>query len=284
MNPLLARSWEGLTHWWGRLTGRYYFEDFVRVYPEGVVFSRFGRRRAASHNDLRNFLNHQKFYRFAAQFADRATVADIGCGSGHGCEILKAAGAAAVFGCDMSKTAIAFARRRYGYLAEFAVQGITELSRYQDSSFDLSVSSEVLEHIKEYGKERVAIEELKRITKVGGLVVIGTPNSELLGDHGFYFDEIDRLFSSAFARYVIFENALVPTGAGKARWERRLAERRHGVIVTQSIDFAETVTWGAEVPGLKKGLDPGTYRLGNLDINTKLLHDTHSWIVLAVKE
>jgi hypothetical protein len=56
------------------------------------------------------------------------------------------------------------------------------------------------------------------------------------------------------------------------------------VIVTQPIDFSETVTWGAEVPGLKKGLDPGTYRLGNLDINTRLLHNTHSWIVLAVKE
>ena len=273
------------THLWGWITGKYYFEDFVRVYPGGVVFNRYGKPQPPSQNDTNNFLNHQKFYRFAAQFARDATVADVACGSGHGSEILKMAGAASIHGTDISKSAIAFAQKNYGNLAQFTVQGITHLTRFADNSFDLTISSEVLEHIKEYGKERQAVSELNRITRPGGIVIIGTPNSELLGGHGFYYDELKAILSGFFHRYCIFENALVPFGNNRLDWEKRLANHGTGIIVSQKIDLSETVLFPEHaMPELKRGIEPGTYNLGNLEINTTLLHNTHSWMVVAIKD
>lgn len=240
--------------------------------------------KRASPNDVNNFINHSKFYAFAAQFAHGATVADIGCGSGYGCALLKNAGAVRVCGADVSKKAVRFANKRYGALAEFSVQGITNLNLYPDDLFDLVVASEVLEHIKEYGKEDEAVEEVKRITRPGGVILFGTPNSELLGDHGFSFEEIDTLIRHHFTQYCVFENALIPLGYSRHLWKRRLAEGRTGVIVTETINLRETVLPDGMTPELKKGIPAGIYRLGSIDIDTRLLHNTHSWTIVAIKD
>ena len=87
-------------------TRQYYFEDYKRVYPDAVVRDFIGRVRRRQ-EDRRNFLNHRKFYKFAAQFANGNRVVDVGCGSGYGCEILARAGA--VSGTDVSKNAIRYA-------------------------------------------------------------------------------------------------------------------------------------------------------------------------------
>src|SRR5437016_2442770 len=108
-----------LTHAWGRTTRRFYFEDFIRVYPGGIAYNRVGLRRRSRDADVRNFRSHVKVYEFAAQFVAGKRVADIGCGAGYGCEILKKAGAAEVHGCDISKHSLRFARERYGSLATF---------------------------------------------------------------------------------------------------------------------------------------------------------------------
>lgn len=267
----------------GRVTGRYYFEDYQRVYPDGIVYNRLGIRRRPTRNDINNFLNHRKFYRFAAQFVAGKRVADVGCGSGYGCEILKGSGAARVCGSDASRRSIAFARSRYGGSAEFTVQSIADLKDYRDDSFDVTICNEVLEHIKQYRMEEKAISELKRITRGGGLLLIGTPNSELLGEHGFSFDEIDDLFRRRLPQLCIFENALVPFGEKRSLWEKRLAEGRVGIIISQNIDLSETVLPdGMLNPEIKRGLAPGKFRFASYDIDTSLLHNTHSWIILAV--
>jgi SAM-dependent methyltransferase len=281
----MARSiWESITHLIGRLTGRYYFEDFVRVYPGGILFDRFGRQQQASENDQKNFLNHRKLYRFAAQFAAGRQVADIGCGSGYGCALLAEAGATAVFGADLSHHSLHFARRHFGKAAQFSEQSITDLADFASASFDLTTSSEVLEHIKEYGKEDVAVAELKRITRQGGIVLIATPNSENLRNHGFTYDEMDALIRRHFSRFVIFENALVPTGKAKGAWEQRRAAGRVGTIITEAIRFDETVLVGESPPELKTGVAPGRFALGPLQIDTALLHNTHSWAVVGLKD
>lgn len=74
---LRKRVNEKLTHLIGRITKQYYFEDYVRVYPDGIVFNRSGKRRKATKNDMNNFFNHQKFYYFAAQFIRDKIVADV---------------------------------------------------------------------------------------------------------------------------------------------------------------------------------------------------------------
>ena len=152
-----------------------------------------------------------------------------------------------------------------------------------DDSFDLSVCSEVLEHVKEYGKHGKALAELKRITCSEGLVVVGTPNSEMLRRHGFSFEEIDTLFSDHFSRFIIFENALVPFQDSRL-WLKRLSEKKTGIIVTQPIVPEETVLPDGVVPEIKKGLEPGSLKFAGYEIDTTLLHNTHSWIIVAINE
>src|SRR5215469_8905843 len=152
----------------GRITKSYYFEDYRRVYPDNIAYYPFGIRRKVTKKISNNFKNHQKFYRFASQFAVGKTVVDVGCGSGHGAEVLKKNGAADVYGCDVSKPSVEFAQRRFGNFAKFSCQPMTDMNQYHDNLADVVVSSEVLEHVKEYGKEELAIRELKRITRKGG--------------------------------------------------------------------------------------------------------------------
>ena len=127
-----------------------------------------------------------------------------------------------------------------------------------------------------------AIVEMKRITRHGGLVVIGTPNSELLGNHGFSFDEIDALMSRHFTAYRIFENALVPQGAAREHWNARVATGRVGIIVGERINPMETAQSSPGMLEVKSGLVPGVYQFANIAVNTALLHNTHSWVVLAI--
>lgn len=271
------------THFVGKVTRRYYFEDHIRVYPDGIVFNRFGKTMQPLKTDINNFLNHCKFYKFAAQFVKDKCVADVGCGSGYGCKILKISGATVVCGSDISRQSIRFAKSRYSDFAEFTLQGITDMKKYQDDSFDVSISNEVLEHIKEYRMEEKAISELKRITRSGGLLIIGTPNKEMLGEHGFSFDEVQSLFQKNFLQFVIFENALAPFGDKRPLWEHRLSEGKIGVTVSENINLSETViTDDVTNPEIKKGIEAGEFEFAPYTIDTTLLHNTHSWVVLAV--
>ena len=283
-NFLTSKFHESFGHLWGRLTKKYYAEDYIRVYPDSTLFDHRGRPLEAGEDAIKNYLNHVKFYKFAAQFVKSKTVADIGCGSGYGCELLKNSGAADVYGADISKHAIQFADSKFGRYAKFSVQSITDLKEYSDGFFDVTLSSEVLEHIKEYGVEQKAIAELKRITKNSGLVIIATPNNEMLDDHGFSYDELYQLFNKNFSKFCIFENAFIPSGAAKTLWERRLQEKRVGVIISEQINLSETFLPGGVVPEVKKGIEAGTYIFDTYEIDTRLLHNTYSWVVLAVND
>jgi 2-polyprenyl-3-methyl-5-hydroxy-6-metoxy-1,4-benzoquinol methylase len=278
----IGKLYSVAAHWVAKATKRYYFEDYVRVYPDGVSLDRSGRRKKPKRKYINNFLSHCKIYKFAAQFVRDKRVADIGCGSGYGCEILKNAGATFVSGSDISKHAIEFCRSHYCDIGEFILQGITDLNQYSEDSFDISISSEVLEHIKEYGMVQPAIKELKRITKNEGLIVIGTPNSEMLGDHGFSFTEIQTILQDNFSQFCLVENAFIPSGDKKPLWEQRLSEGDVGVIISEHINLSETVLGECENPEIKKGLIPGTLKFATYEVDTTLLHNTHSWIILAV--
>lgn len=273
-----------VTHAVGRLTRRFYFEDYIRVYPDGIAYNRLGLRRHASDEDLRIFRSHVRCYRFAAQFVREKTLADIGCGAGYGSKILKESGAAEVHGCDISKASLRFAQERFGEYAHFTRQTVVDLIDYRNDSFDIVLSSEVLEHIKEYGREAHALTEMKRILRPGGLLVLGTPNSELLGEHGFSFDEITSLFESCFDEFVLFENAFVPfEPAARRAWEERVASGRIGTVVSSAIDFHDTVVPAGAEAELKRGTEPGELEFAGHGVDTRLLHNTHGWIVLASK-
>lgn len=273
-----------LVHIFGRVSKAYYFEDYLRVYPDDVTFYPFGFKRKASRSSIKNLLNHRKFYIFAAQFVKNKTVADVGCGSGFGAKILKDAGVKKVHASDISKHAINFAKERYGKVADFTIQGITHLRYYSDNMFDITICCEVLEHIAEYSMEGVALKELKRVTKKGGLIIIGTPNNEIIEEHGFSFMHINKLFKSKFKKYLIFENALIPFGSRRKLWMNRLKKGRVGIIISERIKKNEVSLEEGQVAEFKSGERAGKYKFGNILINTTLLHNTHSWVIIALKE
>lgn len=267
----------------GRISGKYYFEDFLRVYPDDVTYYPFGIRRKANISMINNFLNHRKFYIFASQFVKGKVVADVGCGSGYGTEVLKKTGASRIYGSDISKHSINFAKKRYGHIAKFTIQGITNLEQYKDNFFDVTICGEVLEHIAEYGMEAIALKELKRITKKGGLVIISTPNNEIMEDHGFSFNNINKLFKAEFKKYCIFENALIPFRERKKLWIKRVKKGETGIIISEEINKSEIALEDRKKTKFKSGRKVGKYNFGRIIINTKLLHNTHSWVVIALK-
>lgn len=264
---------------WSRL---FYYEDYIRVYPDSRRYDRFGNPKASDENWQKNFLNHQKFYNFAAQFAKGSKVVDLGCGSGYGCSILAKHGAQKVAGCDLSEHALEYARSHYSPPVEFSRQAVTDLKQYPDDAFDLAVSCEVLEHVKEYSVEDLALSEARRVTRPSGLLVIGTPNTEMLSDHGFGFREIEALCRRHFREYVLFENALISSGEGRHSWLERERRGEVATVISQDINFDEIVLVKDTKPEIKQGQAPGIIRLGSVKIDTSLLHNTHSWVVVAI--
>lgn len=271
-------------HLIGGMSGKYYFEDYVRVYPDGLAFNKFGKRRNQTKQDWNNYLNHCKFYRFVGQFVQNKNIVDVGCGSGYGSKVLKECGALSYDGFDISKSSLGYAKAHFDDFGTFGLASITDMSQVVDGSYDITISSEVLEHIKEYQMEQRAIDELKRITKKSGLIIIGTPNAELLKNHGFSYEEMKDLFSNNFTNYCIFENAFVPFGEMKKAWTKRMEEKNTGVVISESINMEESCVPDGYTPELKQGIEAGTYPFEGYHIDTKLLHNTHSWVVIAINE
>jgi len=98
---------------------------------------------------------------------NKGKLLDCGCGEGH---LLQEVGGEK-YGIDSSHFALTKARERNPD-AEILKGDLTHLP-FDDSSFDMVICSEVLEHIRDY---RSAVSEIIRITKKAGRMVITVPN------------------------------------------------------------------------------------------------------------
>jgi len=101
------------------------------------------------------------------------TLLDAGCGTGVFTQDFLAAGAA-VTGLDISAPMLDVARKKTGGLPFFGVRGDMLHLPFLDGSFDKAVSVTALEFI---GDARRAVDELFRVTRRGGRVVVATLNS-----------------------------------------------------------------------------------------------------------
>lgn len=263
-------------------------EDFVRVYPNGTSYDPTGEERDFTDDDRRNYLNHVKFYNFVAQFAPGKNVLDVGCGSGYGCSMLAGAGAASVCGCDLSSHALRFAREHYGDRVEFTRQSCTDMGRYPGRSFDFIICSEVLEHLAETNEVDSALREMRRVAEPGAVFVLATPNEEMLADHGFCYDDLRSCCDRHFGNFMFFENALIPfTEEGRQSWRQRVAEKRTGLVISVDVNLDETdIPSDVHAPDdrnemLKHGEPVGIRSMGRLSVDTRLLHNTHSFVIVA---
>jgi O-antigen biosynthesis protein len=116
-------------------------------------------------------LEHQARYEWAARVAVAGTVLDAGCGIGSGTALL-AMDAKEAVGVDSSPAAIEDAQREYGERATFRVGDIRCLP-FEDGEFDVVACFEAIAHIAETD---AALDELRRVLRPGGTLLISSPN------------------------------------------------------------------------------------------------------------
>jgi SAM-dependent methyltransferase len=148
---------------------------------------------------------HWHRYHFAASMVVGREVLDVACGEGYGSALL-ARKAARVTGADLSQAAVDHARARYATIANLAFrQADCAALPFADASFDVVVSFETIEHI---AAQEVFLDEVHRLLRPGGLVVLSCPNKvEYTDKRGvinefhvreLYRDELAALLASRF--------------------------------------------------------------------------------------
>jgi len=123
--------------------------------------------------DPRDFQSHIARYNFALSYCAKKIVLDAGCGTGYGTMMLSWV-AESVLGVDYDGDAIEYARQKYSTpRTVFKVQDVVEMD-LPDDVFDVVVAFEIVEHIRE---PRDFLNEIVRVLKPGGLLVISAPHA-----------------------------------------------------------------------------------------------------------
>jgi SAM-dependent methyltransferase len=122
-------------------------------------------------------LEHLHRYAFARDLASQKDILDIACGEGYGSYLL-ADTARSVIGVDLSGDVVLHARKKYAAPGLEFRQGDCTRIPLEDSSVDMVVSFETIEH---HDQHEAMLSEIKRVLRPNGLLVISTPERGLLG-------------------------------------------------------------------------------------------------------
>ena len=152
------------------------------------------------------FIRRMCAYKFAVPYIKNKIVLDLGCGSGYGTYYLSTKGAKHIIGIDVSKEAIEYCKREY--FNDNLQYGIIDVSRlgFKDDSFDVAVSFQVIEHIKNLDEY---LSEVRRVTK---MFIVSTPNKNTYNGAGrnpfhvreFYLNDLQVLLQSVFQKVNMF--------------------------------------------------------------------------------
>lgn len=161
-------------------------------------------------------LEHYHRYALALELVKGKTVLDLACGEGYGSFML-AKYATAVLGIDLSNEVIVHAQKKYANKTENLCfqQGSASKLTLQDDSFDVVVSYETIEHLYEQSE---MLEEIRRVLRPDGVLIISSPNKPIYSKNGEYqnhfhvkeldFKEFDRLLKKQFKAVEYFGQRL----------------------------------------------------------------------------
>jgi len=145
-------------------------------------------------------------YLFASQFIKNKIVLDVACGIGYGSDTMKIAQPSAiVVGGDGYFNGLTYGKNVYKKQIKFFQLDALHLP-FADSTFDVIVSMETIEHLTNLNE---FLKEVNRVLKIGGLFVCSTPNrlfTERIGGTGdnpfhlkeFVVEELEKILLKYF--------------------------------------------------------------------------------------
>jgi len=135
------------------------------------------------------YAEHLVRYRAISALVQGKVVADIASGSGYGSAILGET-AQSVVGFDADQDAVQYATEQYGSSNVTFNRADALNIPLDDHSVDVAVTFETIEHIEDY---EGFLDELARVVRPGGLVVVSTPNDlEFPEGNHFHLHEFER--------------------------------------------------------------------------------------------
>lgn len=165
-----ARAWYATTR--GLLRREYGYEDLAGSIPLARVLGRLPPLRARATFKLGVMLH---------PWRPEGVLLDVGCGSGHYLDLLRALGWSRLVGVDIGSRAVRTAVQS----GLEAYEGDLRSVGFPDATFDAVSMSHVLEHVDD---PVALLREVRRVTKPDGRIAIEVPNveslvSRLLRDH-----------------------------------------------------------------------------------------------------
>jgi len=132
---------------------------------------------------------HLHRYAFASQFVSGKKVLDLASGEGYGCFILSEK-AQFVVGIEIDEKSVTHAQQAYPKKnIEFRKGSILNIPIEGEKIFDVIVCFEAIEHINEHD---ILIQEIKRLLKNDGLLIISTPNKQNYSDETGYHNPFHK--------------------------------------------------------------------------------------------
>lgn len=165
-------------------------KDFYQSYADRISTKRF-----KSKYPLRAYVHEMQYQSVLAHVRKGMKVLDAGCGEGVLSSMMAEKGAEVV-GVDLSVPNIEAAKKYAGKVRVSFLTGDVENLPFNDNSFDIVVSSHVLEHIPDFNQ---GLREVMRVTKKRAVIAIPTilnPCSWVQVGGGWFYLKGPRSFAA----------------------------------------------------------------------------------------
>lgn len=190
-----------------------------------------GERMVPSyHKGHQVYGEHITRYSIVADLVKDKIVLDIASGSGYGTNKL-AKHAKKIYGVDINKDAIKYSKNNYQTKNTEFIQGSATKIPLKDKTVDIVISFETIEHIEDYSK---FMQEIKRVLKDDGILVLSTPNDIEFPEnnhfhvHEFKYNELQKLVKKYFVNIENYYqatwtyNAIFPEYKLSSDWEGKI--------------------------------------------------------------
>ncbi|MFA9375920.1 MAG: glycosyltransferase [Lachnotalea sp.] len=163
-----------------------------------------GERFVPGIEDVKLEIEHFQRYLSVKDLVRGKNVLDGACGEGYGSAILSET-AASVIGIDIDAGAVQRASEKYNDRKnlEFMEASVADLHMIADNSLDAVISFETIEHVP-IEVQNEYLEEIARILKPDGFLVMSTPNKEIYSDLYNYHNEfhIKEFYKTEFLDFL----------------------------------------------------------------------------------